>query len=586
MQEMKINRISIPKLDNLLGLPVKVLDHGFIRCIDYMGDDSSIVQGARVSYGKGTKTPSDDQGLINYLMRHNHTSPFELNELKIHVKLPVFVARQWVRHRTACLAGDVKVDFDLPGGIQRRGNQKYSLTMKEIFDRFQATENIQRPDKQKNPYHRRDRVKGMKLRSCDEDQLSPIHTNIVDIWESGIKPVLRVDFPTSVLRATKDHMCFTEAGWLKLGDALNQGVRFASWGRNEGYESFPITINVDTEIWKEYPENSTYLISNQGRVMRNDRIKTPTITSAGYQVVSLSKDGVCRARLVHHLVLETFSNEPRNGRETRHLNNNRQDNRIDNLVWGTPAENSADRMVSGSDQTCSIQWIEPVSWQEDGQEMTYDMEVTGPYHNFIAGGVIVHNSLNEYSARYSILKDEFYIPEPSRIAVQSSNNKQGSGETLSPEKAEEVRRILMEDAATAYDNYEGLSDPEGEYKLARELARINLPVNVYTEWYWKTDLHNLMHFLKLRADSHAQYEIRVYAEALCDLLRIWCPMTYNAFMRYKMNAKSFSGIEMNVLKELLSNIPLDDAVKSKLRTSFIEQGASSGEIKEFFQKLS
>lgn len=296
MQEMKINRISIPKLDNLLGLPVKVLDHGFIRCIDYMGDDSSIVQGARVSYGKGTKTPSDDQGLINYLMRHNHTSPFELNELKIHVKLPVFVARQWVRHRTA--------------------------------------------------------------------------------------------------------------------------------------------------------------------------------------------------------------------------------------------------------------------------------------------------SLNEYSARYSILKDEFYIPEPSRIAVQSSNNKQGSGETLSPEKAEEVRRILMEDAATAYDNYEGLSDPEGEYKLARELARINLPVNVYTEWYWKTDLHNLMHFLKLRADSHAQYEIRVYAEALCDLLRIWCPMTYNAFMRYKINAKSFSGIEMNVLKELLSSIPLDDAVKSKLRTSFIEQGASSGEIKEFFQKLS
>ena len=573
-----ITRTSVPFMDEKLGWEFPVLDHGFIQIIDYMGDDHAIDSAARMSYGEGTKRKNEARGLINYLMSHHHTSPFEMASIKLHVKLPLFVARQWIRHRTACLAGDVKVDFDLPGGIERRGNQKYSLTMKEIFDRFQATENTQRPDKQRNPFYRRDRVKGMKLRSCDEDQLSPMHTNIIDIWESGIKPVLRVEFPTSVLRATKDHMCFTEIGWLKLGEALAQGVRFASWGRNEGYESFPVTINVDTEVWKEYPENPKYWISNQGRVMRNDRIKTPTITPAGYQVVSLSKEGISRARLVHHLVLETFSDEPRNARETRHLNHNRQDNRIENIVWGTPTENGADRMSSGSDQMCSIQWVEPMSWQEDGQEMTYDMEVTGPYHNFIAGGVVVHNSVNEYSARYSILDNEFYIPEIQEITAQSTTNKQGRGEMLEGVLASEIRSKMQAHSQLSYNLYEWLLSDDVD--LTRELARINLPPNIYTQWVWKTDLHNLFHFLMLRADPHAQKEIRDYAELLEWIVMGWVPMAWDAYRVYRKGAISFSAHEALMIRAALA-MPVLDSDNKPTWASVL----SMREWKAFIQKI-
>ena len=95
------SRVTAPELESILYKPIEVLDHGFIRVIDYMGDDTSIVQSARVSYGKGTKQISNDKGLIKYLMRHRHSTPFEMCEIKFHIKLPIFIARQWIRHRTA-----------------------------------------------------------------------------------------------------------------------------------------------------------------------------------------------------------------------------------------------------------------------------------------------------------------------------------------------------------------------------------------------------------------------------------------------------------------------------------------------------
>jgi len=199
---------------------IDVLDHGFVGLIDFMGDDSAIVNAARVSYGKGTTATRSDEGLIRYLMRHYHTTPTEMCEIKLHVKAPIFVFRQWHRHRTACLAGDVIVTFDEPTRL-RDGKRKAShRTMKELYDRFQPTENTTRPERQKNPYHKRDRVQSMNLRSCNEDEMTPRVTNIVDIWESGIKPIIRVEFSNGgILRATKDHMCLTQNGWLRLEDA-------------------------------------------------------------------------------------------------------------------------------------------------------------------------------------------------------------------------------------------------------------------------------------------------------------------------------------------------------------------------------
>jgi thymidylate synthase (FAD) len=261
-------RATAPGLEEILYEALPVLDHGFIRVVDYMGDDAAIVQAARVSYGRGTRKMSSDQGLINYLMRHRHTTPFEMCEIKYHVKLPIFVARQWIRHRTA--------------------------------------------------------------------------------------------------------------------------------------------------------------------------------------------------------------------------------------------------------------------------------------------------NVNEYSGRYSILDNEFYLPGPEHLAAQATTNRQGRGEVLEGESAQRVLDLLRRDAEQAYAGYvellnEGPSgaplDPSRS-GLARELARINLSLGFYTQWYWKTDLHNLMHFLSLRADPHAQYEIRAYAEAMLETLKIWVPMTCAAFLEYRMNAALISATGLKVIRRL------------------------------------
>lgn len=274
-------RPTVPALEDLLFHPLPALDHGFVRVVDYMGDDGAIVQAARVSYGRGTKRVSEDRGLINYLIRHRHTTPFEMCEIKFHVKLPIFVARQWIRHRTA--------------------------------------------------------------------------------------------------------------------------------------------------------------------------------------------------------------------------------------------------------------------------------------------------NVNEYSARYSILDREFYIPAPEHLAAQSTVNNQGRGELLEGAEAARVLDILREDAMRAYDHYEDMLSQEGQKGLARELARMNLPANVYTQWYWKIDLHNLFHFLRLRADAHAQYEIRAYAEVMCGIARDWVPLAYAAFEDYRLGGVNLSGKAVEVLKRRLAG----EAVTQET------SGMSKGEWREF-----
>ena len=274
-------RAVSPGMEAWLFHAIPVLDHGLIRVVDYMGDDGAIVQAARVSYGEGTRTTRDDAGLIRYLMRHWHSTPFEMCEIKLHVKLPVFVARQWIRHRTA--------------------------------------------------------------------------------------------------------------------------------------------------------------------------------------------------------------------------------------------------------------------------------------------------NVNEYSARYSILDREFYIPAPEHLAAQSTVNNQGRGELLEGEEAARVLDILREDAMRSYDHYEDMLSQDGQKGLARELARMNLPANVYTQWYWKVDLHNLFHFLRLRADAHAQYEIRAYAEVMCQIVRDWVPLAYGAFEDYRLGGVNLSQKAIDVLRRRLKGEVITQETS----------GMSKGEWREF-----
>ena len=282
-QNYTTKRVVSPELEKILYEAIPILDHGFIRVVDYMGDDTSIVQAARVSYGKGTKKVNTDSGLIKYLMRHWHSTPFEMCEMKYHIKLPIFIARQWIRHRTA--------------------------------------------------------------------------------------------------------------------------------------------------------------------------------------------------------------------------------------------------------------------------------------------------NVNEYSARYSILDKEFYLPTKENLAAQSTNNRQGRGEVINGKQAEEVLNLLKSDAERTYDNYETMLNErydgsiidDKKSGLARELARMNLTLNTYTQWYWKTDLLNLMNFLRLRADHHAQFEIRAYADVMLDTLKRWVPITYEAFMDYRVGSTEVSSKGKAVIKKLIKgeNISIDETDLSK-----------------------
>ena len=282
-QKNQTKRVTSPELEKILYEALPVLDHGFVRVVDYMGDDTSIVQSARVSYGKGTKKVSTDEGLIKYLMRHWHSTPFEMCEIKYHVKLPIFIARQWIRHRTA--------------------------------------------------------------------------------------------------------------------------------------------------------------------------------------------------------------------------------------------------------------------------------------------------NVNEYSARYSILDKEFYLPETKHLAAQSQSNRQGRGDIIDGEQAKDILNLLKNDAENSYKNYEsmlnqrydGSTIDDSKKGLARELARMNLTLNTYTQWYWKTDLLNLMNFLRLRADPHAQYEIRAYADVMLDTLKKWVPITYEAFMDYRVGGTEVSSKGKKVIKILLEGkkVSLEDSGLSK-----------------------
>jgi thymidylate synthase (FAD) len=192
---------------------------------------------------------------------------------------------------------------------------------------------------------------------------------------------------------------------------------------------------------------------------------------------------------------------------------------------------------------------------------------------FVARQWIRHRTanVNEYSARYSILDREFYIPQPDALNAQSTVNNQGRGEVLSGAEAEAVLNMLRDDAARSYDHYEAMLSQDGQKGLARELARMNLPANIYTQWYWKVDLHNLFHFLRLRADAHAQYEIRVYAEEICKLVADWVPLAYGAFEDYRLGGVQLSSKAIDCVRRMVKGEEVT------LETS----GMSAGEWREF-----
>ncbi len=481
-------RPTVPAAEEILGGYFPVLDHGFVALVDYMGTDDSVERAARVSYGYGTRKVSATRGLIRYLRRHLHTTPSEMVEFKFHCAMPMFVARQWIRHRTACLAEGTEVYFDLPGAEARGRRQLYKLPIEEIWRRFQPTRNRTRPDKQRNPFFRRDRVQRMKLRQVDEDTLTFQHTRIVDVYRNGVKPVFRMVLEDGKsIEATADHQFLFAGGWDTLRGAT--GVR-ETRGR---------------AVWR----HGDYFVCVNGAAEKLDwdqvRYKAKLVRIARFEYV--------------------------------------------------------------------------------GERETYDLEVEGPHHNFVANGIVTHNSVNEYSGRYSLMPLLFYSPEQDQFSLQSATSNQGRAPgSVDPDFYREAMRRWEEVRARAADDYGWLV---GE-NVARELARIDLPLSTYTQWYWKIDLHNLLHFLTLRVDDHAQWEIQEYGRVMAGMVKRVAPLSYEAWVDYQVMGDKLSGAEIAALSRLVS--VGDDGLAARSGTGLTNAelaglGLSGREIRELKEKL-
>lgn len=642
-------------------MKVKYLDYGFVELIDSMGDDNAIADSARMSYSgnissKGNgKTNSSNEGLIRYLMRARHTSPFEQVELKFHIRLPIFIMRQLVRHRTACLSGDTVLTFNLgsPNG------NPYSKTVKEIYDEWTfgcfGNDNkeedlsfikedtyynaasiglwfmnrrkeaasiipslILKADNRKMiPYYKgsdvlsfyeyikismnnkRDRITKMHLRSLNEDSKDVYTTHITDIWKTGVKEVFELTVPwnktkkTQKIKASKDHLFFTENGWKKLEDLVEGDMVwfFGSNKRKEGSVFLP-TNNFEDELWRKIVDpnlSDNYMISSYGRVLntKTGKIKDNTILQ-GRQRVGLSYKGKTRAYMISRLVLQAFSENIDNKPFCCHKDGNSLNDHISNLYWGSAKENSLDRVKHDTVDYLKGELVPILSIKSMGLEETYDISVAGPYHNFSANWFCVHNSLNEWSGRYSEMPPEFYVPPIKRMKFQSTSNKQMSGDSI-PEDVASIMQGTMEMVnEDAYRAYEDLL----ANGLSKELARLVLPVSNYTEIVWKINLHNFLHFTKLRNDpNHAQDEIVTLSRIMYEMVKKKVPIACKAWEDYVHNAITFSAIEQRVIMGIfnaLANEKIDESALNEWINEFADEeelNITEREKRELIPKL-
>lgn len=668
-------RPHVAALDAMLGKPFKVLDDGFVRVLDYMGDDSAVVQAARISYGAGTKQLHEDRGLIRYLMRHHHSTPFEMCEIKLHVRVPMDTWRQWVRHRTACLAEGTELIFDLPGGLRRRGRQAYPMSVEKLYEKFQPSANRTRSDKQRNPYFKAGRVRAMLLRQMNEDTGLMQHTRVVNVYKNGPKPVFRMTLSDGkTIECTADHRFKFADGWKTLASATGLRLlgRWADWikGRYEIY------VN-GRELTGDHIYHDASWLNDQYNVQKRKIADIADLAETSYHTIRkwLRKCGLSHAKGGRSKLPwnagRRYRLGPRQLSAAFLLANQRARSGAASNFWrggvtlrrasiGRWTQQAAQRVHERNGWTCQLchrrasvlhahhivpvwadgsrghdeanlttlcvpchrkvhldelayverlggppvraEWVKRPrhAWNKlvaaklvridrfeyVGEKETFDVEVEGPYHNFVANGIVTHNSVNEYSTRYSVAIDAAQQTPPDQWRLQSPLNRQGSGGTLPVgigEKLAAAERALQDEARRVYEERLAAG-------VAREQARKDLPLSTYTEAYWKINLHNLLHFLGLRMDDHAQEEIRAYARVIGEeIVAVWVPFVWEAFLDYRRRALHLSSIEA----ELVRLINLNDragAIAAAERHGLLNRRkdgslARNRERAEFEQKL-
>lgn len=534
-------RPTVAAMEEILGDAHPVLDHGFVRVVDYMGDDAAIVQAARVSYGSGTKSVREDTGLIRYLMRHWHSTPFEM-----------------------CLGGDVRVPtYPAPGAAVKH------YTMRQIAEAFEQ-------GGKSNSW-----VKLLKIRTVNPETGVVSATKIKKAWKTGREKVYRVTTEAPFCRSivlTANHPILTPTGFRKLEDGLGIGDKIML----NGLPALPTDLASEIRRRREAGQSLASVSSALGialsTVYKYSKFRVKRKTGYFRKGQGEHRDPRAITRRLYSIGQCQVETCGKPASDRHHIDGNPQNNAPENIspLCSKHHRHMHTRSVILKAAPCKIASVEELGVQD-----VYDLEVADNNHTFVAEGVVVHNcelklhvklpifiarqwirhrtaNVNEYSARYSVLDREFYLPPAEDLAAQSRSNRQGRGEILSPEESARVLSLLKSDAEQVYQHYEEMlnENTAGETLdpsrtgLARELARMNLSLNFYTQWYWKIDLHNLFHFLQLRADSHAQKEIRVYAEVLLDVVQKWVPTAAAAFEEYRLHAVHLSRTEWKVIQAL------------------------------------
>ena len=611
-----------------------------------MADDLSVVNGARVSFARRKEVMDEsDEGLIRFLMRDRHGTPFEHNSFRFHIRAPLFVAREWMRHRVGCLTGDTEITFVNRDGTtapkprktidelwrmwtqgERNGHGLSAYAGEEV-DRLAARSLSGRAISRRTGIGRRAvrrhlavgttyrdarwRVRKMRLRVLNEDTNEFETGHICDILDKGIQPVYRVTLEDGKqLTMTTTHRLLTSAGWMTMRNAL--GLRGDAEAAEMTRACFLMTNGVPVhqdyewvrarrdagrsiqEIADEagcsYHTVRKWLAIHDLRFTKKERYRGRPAWNRGLrhrtgrrlsiahkEAIRRARSGprsnfwragissrranigrwtreqaasvheqfhyVCQScgvrggRLHAHHVVPVWLDESL-ARDVGNLISvcDRCHRRIHRTYESELAftHQFADRIgiaekrpvVRRKGWKLTARPVRVVAVEYVGLRQTYDLSVEGSSHNFVANGVVVHNSFNEFSLRYARATDDFYVPEAEDVRSQVGKPGAYSFEPVSPEVAEETREKLQAVYETAYETYQELV----ELGVARELARCALPVGAYTEFYWTVNARSLMNFLSLRNAESAQREIRRYAEACERFLEQLMPVTYAAFV--------------------------------------------------------
>jgi thymidylate synthase (FAD) len=522
-----------------------VLDHGYLGLVESWGSDERIVEAARMSTGKGflgwgpstvcqcgrevteanaldhrecgsptkfTTSPGDEK-LLRYLWENKHATPFEMAGMTIEVQAPIFVFREWHRHRTQCLVGETMIACVSPNGTtyQRSIKNIFDLKYGGVEDTQPRTRNgtsrggtpVRREARRVVPWRKRvlPNCQARALRVLNETTGEFETAPMADVWESGTKPVFCVKTETGrTVEASAEHPFFTRDGWKKLKE-LRVGDSLARIGVVATRERpLPPALRAGIGVWTS--------------MMRARLIRQPTdfcyLCETEFKFSILELDHVVPVSADLLRALDATNLRP--------------------ICPRCHKNKSAAEQPSREGMTRrGVRWERVVEVREVGDAPTYDIEVDGPHHNFVANGLVVHNSYNEMSSRYMPLPDVNYIPSVERLMLNSKTNKQagtvkGSEEMTEP-KAGAVRHalsLLYGDQQRAYEEFL-------KWGVPKELARVHLPVGRYSRMRASANLRNWLAFLTLRMDEKAQWEIRQYANVVGEIISAQFPRTWALF---------------------------------------------------------